>query len=238
MRTIIAAIFCSTLLVHSEVSAQSASVAARQFFQAYTDKQWFMMAGVVDSTSLVALRGMGETMVRNFAAASRPAAKAAMDSTGMAKTMEGLQAMFGGGSMLRLMFANVTDEAQFKALSDRELMARWFEAKSLAYLTTVMAGGMLGGMMDKVPGSAVEIRSEMDRMAQQRQAWQVVGEIMEGDSIAHVTYRVVGEEASAAGVLTFKASRGVWKIHFTSPDDQLVPMTQLAMRAAQAGMKR
>ena len=154
----------------------------------------------------------------------------------MAKALEGLQAMLGGpGSMLRFTFARVTDAAELQAISDRELMGRWFEAKSAGYLAGLTTDGMLKGMLDKLPPSAGnEMRAMLDKIESTKLNWEIVGEIAEGDGVSHVVYRVAGMTPQApTGILTFRASGRRWYIRFASPNEQLGHMATLGTAAQQ-----
>jgi hypothetical protein len=220
------------------LSAQTASATANGFLQAQSGSQWQAMAEFVDSSSLHVLRGVSDKLAASLAAAQRPEVRAAMDSMGgsaMGQAIGGLQAMFGG-SMLQTIFAHVTSADSLRAMSDRELMARWFEAKSFAYATELMMSTMFKGLMDKLPaGASAEMQTEMDKVRSQTTAWQVIGEILEGDTVAHVAYRIAGQTPEgASGVLTLRKSSGTWYVHFTDPDDQLAAMATLGMKAMQA----
>lgn len=222
------------LLVVSKSAAQTPLQAAKDFLQAHTDQQWSTMASFVDSASLRALRATADRMAAMLAVASSPAARAAADSMRapeLARAMEGIQSMFGGASMLQLMFARVPDTVALKALSDRELMARWFEAKSIGYVSEIASASMSQRMSERAGRS---VQRAYDRLGALRLPWEVIGSAVEGDSIAHVVYRLAGRNPPAAtGVLTFRSTNGRWLIRFTNPDDQLAALNALVLRAVQ-----
>src|SRR3990170_4439372 len=224
MRRVIRAFLAILLVAPAALRGQSASSTAKAFFQAQTDKRWQAMADFVDSASLKALRGIADRMTLTMSTLSSPEGRARMDSAGvsdMAKALEGLQAMLGGpGSMLRFTFARVTDAAELQAISDRELMGRWFEARSAGYLAGLTTDGMLKGMLDKIESTKLN--------------WEIVGEIAEGDGVSHVVYRVAGMTPQApTGILTFRASGRRWYIRFASPNEQLGHMATLGTAAQQ-----
>ena len=238
MPRIIRAFLTICLFTPAAVRGQSASSTAKAFFQAQTDKQWLEMADFVDSSSLRALRGIADKQIQGLSAMAKPEMRAKMDSMGaigMAKTMDGLQAMLGQGSMLRFTFARVTDTTELQAMSDRELMGRWFEAKSLGYLLG-LSGGMLKGLIATMPPPAGDVmQSTLDTFGSMKMKWEVVGEIAEGDSVAHVAFRIAGLTPPApTGILTFRASGARWYIRFRNPDDQLGHLAALVMAAMQA----
>lgn len=70
--------------------------------------------------------------------------------------------------------------------------------------------------------------------------WAIVGEVAEGNSLAHVTYRAAGfTPAATTGVLTFKLSGGRWRVQVNSLEDgeQLTVMSELEALALQAKVK-
>ena len=231
------------LLAVSPLSAQTASARARAFFQAHTDTQWVAMADFVDSASLHAMRGVADTLVGRAELTSNPDfLRATADSAGLGglgQMLSGFQSMFGA-SLLGTTFARVSSADELRAMSDRELMARWFEAKSFSYATSMVMGTMFKGLMDNLPGAAAtDLQAALSGVTSTPIAWQVIGEIAEGDSVSHVAYRVAGQTPTGPiGVLSFKKSAGKWYIHFTDPDDQLAQMSALAMSAIQARLPR
>lgn len=241
MPRILRALVAAALLAPSVATGQSASAAAKAFLQAQTDKQWLTMADLVDTSSLRALRASADRSARTYATAMRPETRSAMDSMGMGgigKTMEGVQSMFGPGSMLRIEYARVQDAAEIQAMSDRELMARWFEAKSFAYMMNIMMGGMLKPMLDKMPaGANSEMQAEFAKLDSAKTRWEIVGEVNESANVAHVVYRVAGTTPSSpAATLTFQRTGGRWLLHFDSPEGQLTQMAQLGMAAMKPKM--
>ena len=227
------------VLAPAAARGQSASVAARTFFQAHTDRQWLAMADCVDTSSLKAVRRVADRMISAFSTVAKPEARAKLDSagaTGVLSLMDGIQSIMGPGSMLRFEFARVKDAAELQALSDRELLGRWFEAKSVGYAIGLVSGGMMKAMLDRMPAPAgAELKSALDQAGASPIRWEVVGEIAEGDSVAHVAYRAAGLTPQAStGILTFHSSRGRWYIRFTDPVEQLGHMSALAITAMQA----
>ncbi len=228
----------------SAAQAQSATASAQAFFQAQSSKQWMVMATLVDSSSMHAVRAAGETMIQQMSFATSPEAKAMMDSMGApgaSKMIEGLRSMMGPGSIVRMMFARVQDPAELTQMTDTELMARWFEAKSPGYLTQMGGGLGMSQMLANAPPEAVAAMQEgFDKVAGTITKWDVIGELPEGPTVAHVMYRVAGQSPrGATAVLTFE--RGAdkrWRIHFTSPDEQMAQMNALAMAAMKAGIGR
>ena len=242
MLRLLRAFIVALALVPAAARCQSASATARAFFQAHTDHQWQAMADFVDSASLRAMREVADKMVASFATMAKPEVRAAMDSAGvgaMANMMSSLQSMMGPGSMLRFMFAHVTDAAELQAMPDRDLMARWFEAKSPGYTMGLASNDMLKGMIDRMPAAEGSgMRAAMDVAGATPLPWEVVGEIPEGRGVSHVVYRVAGQTPQGAtGILTFRATGGRWYIHFTNPDDQLGHMAALALSAMQAAQR-
>src|ERR1017187_1618839 len=195
MSRVLRAFFALSLVAPAALCAQSASATAKAFFQAQTAKQWLAMADFVDTTSLRVLRGIADTQVQGMTTMAMPATRARMDSMGASgalKASDAVQAMLGPGSTLRYTFARVTGAAELQAMSDRELMARWFEAKSVASLFG-LSGGMMKQMMAMMPqSSSGETQSMLDRAESSSTSWEIVGVISEGDSLAHVAYRVAG----------------------------------------------
>lgn len=223
-------------LVPAALSAQGAAAAAKAFFGAQSDKNWLGMADLVDSSSLRAVRDQAMKISATFATMAKPETKAILDSLGvsnMSRAVEGIQGMFGGTPLLAMSFARVKDGAEFAAMTDREIMARWFEAKSPGYLTTVMSGGMFKGMLENFPGgAAAEVKSAMAGIVSTPINWDVVGEIADGPGVSHVIYRAGGgSPAQPTSVLTFHMSGGQWRVWFMSPDDQLADLAQHALRA-------
>jgi hypothetical protein len=222
--------------VSQSMNAQAASAVARAFLQANTDRRWDAMADLVDAASLRALRTIAETRASTFSTADRPETRASLDSMGMTnltRGMDGMRGMLGGASLLSFMFAGVNDAEQVRALSDHDLMARWFEAKSPGYLARLTSESLMKGMLDRLPPDrAAEVRAGFDSLQSRRIAWEVVGEVREGPGVAHVTYRAAGRTPpSATAVLTLQASGSKWYVHFTDPDDQLAQMATFATRA-------
>ena len=242
---------CSILSLGSLLAAlaaplagQSAAATAKTFFKANTDRQWLAMADLVDSSSQRAMRADADRTAQLFAKMASPAARAMTDSMGapgFGRMMEGIGSRFGDGSMLRLYYARVTDAAELALLSDREILARWFEAKSPGYLMSIGSGMVIKGMMEKLtPEAGTAMQAGLDSAQAMNIDWDVVGEVAEGESVAHVTYRVAGlAPAAATGVLTFhRVLGGRWRVHFASPNDQLAYMSKLSLDALQRLIKR
>ena len=140
-----------------------------------------------------------------------------------------------------MMFARVKDPAELTSMTDTELMARWFEAKSPGYLTDLGAGmGMQQMMANVSPEAAASMQEGLDKVKAINVKWDVIGELAEGPGVAHVLYRVAGlSPRGPTATLTFQSGADKrWRIHFTSPDGQLAQMASLAVAALQVMAKQ
>jgi hypothetical protein len=219
------------ILAPSLVGAQTASAAAKAFLQAHTEGKWDVMAELIDSTSIRSVRVVAQRLLTQMAMIESSPSRDAADSTGLGSLLQGVRSMMGNFNVLQMTFARVMNDAQVNTLSDRELMARWLEAKSPGYSAELTARMMQSMMRSMPPGSEDEVNAALEAMGSKTVAWEVVGEVLEGDTLAHVTYRVAGRTTPApTGVLTFARTGGRWLVHFASPDDQLTTMSTLATR--------
>jgi len=228
MRRTLVAMLC--LLAPATAGAQGASEAARAFLGAHTSGQWADMARLVDSASLVVVRAEATRTLRlmetvqNYRAPADTGAAA-----GLQRMFEGAKSLIGG-NMLAVTFANVRTEQEVNALSDRELMARWFEAKGPDYMRR-MGMGVMESMLGSIPA---EVRSAAAAAmpAPSIPKWDVVGEFRESDGAGHVVFRIAGKTPPAGtGVLTFRPARdGKWYLTFASTDDQLAAFAGMALR--------
>jgi hypothetical protein len=222
------------LLLPAAAGAQGASEAARAFLSAHSRSQWAEMARLVDSASLAAVRAEAirtlRTMekIQNFQTPGTPDTGAA---AGLRRMLEGVNSM-SGGNLLAMTFANVRTEQEMNALSDREHMARWFEAKGAEYLRRIGMGTM-EAMLGSLPAEARSAaEAAMASTVLSMPQWDVVGEFREPDGAGHVVFRVAGKTPpGATGVLTFRpAQDGKWYLTFTSTDDQLAAFAGMALR--------
>jgi len=228
-RTLVAMLL---VLPPAAAGAQGASEAARAFLRAHSSSQWAEMARLVDSASQAVVRAEATRTLRTMAALPRyqPPASDTGAATGFRRVVEGAMSMTG--SMLEMTFANVRTEQEMNALSNLELMARWFEAKSPEYL---LRSGMVRDMMlafmsaDSLSVAKAAMTSAVPALPQ----WEVVGEFRERDGAAHVIYRVAGKTPRAGtGVLTFRRARDrKWYLTFENTDDQLAPFAAMVPRA-------
>jgi hypothetical protein len=226
-RTLVATLF---VLLPAAVGAQGASEAARAFLGAHSSNQWAEMARLVDSASLAVVRAEGIRTLRIMETVQnyQPTVPDTGAAAGLRRMLEGARSMMGT-NMLEMTFANVRTEQEMNALSDLELMARWFEAKSPEYLRR-RGMGMMESMLPAEARAAAQdaMASTVVSMPQ----WEVVGEFREPDSAAHVIFRIAGKTPRAStGVLTFRrAQGGKWCLTFGNTDDQLAPLAAMVLR--------
>jgi len=183
-----------------------------------------------------ALRGVADNLVASFSLLDP--AKARKDSTGadpMAGMRQSLQGLLGS-NMLSMMFARVENETALRALSNRDLMTRWFEAKSNDYLSEMGAGITNRLVVNRE--FQEQAQSGIEKMRSMRFRWEILGEIADGGNTTHIVYRLADDLPGEAGVLTFQKSGERWYIHFVDPNIQLGTMAGFALRAAQARMLR
>jgi hypothetical protein len=228
MRRSLVAMLC--LLAPAGVGAQGASEAARAFLGAHTSGQWADMARLVDSAALVVVRAEAIRTLRmmekvqNF----RPPADTGA-AAGLQRMFEGAKSLIGG-NMLAVTFANVRTEQDVNALSDLELMARWFEAKGPDYMRQIGMGALesMLGSISAEARSAAEAAMPTPSIPR----WDVVGEFRESDGASHVVFRLAGKTPPAStGVLTFRpAQDGKWYLTFARTDDQLAAFAGMALR--------
>jgi hypothetical protein len=221
------------LLLPATAGAQAASAAARQFLDAYTMGQWAAMASLVDSASLPVVRAEAVRFMENMRKSQEVRSRMSADTgatAGLLRMMDGLQTVVGP-NMLRMMFARVESEADLQALSDRELMSRWFEAKSPAYLFRIGATTMSAMFGSKISPEARAL-AEAEMASIKPVAWEVVGEVVEREGLAHVLYRSMGTSPGATSALTFRiAADGKWYLPFSRTDDQLTVLTGAVLRS-------
>jgi len=226
-RTLVAMLY---LLLPAVAGAQGASEAARAFLSAHSGSKWADMARLVDSASLAVVRAEGVRTLRIMERVQdfRPPADTGA-AAGLQRMLEGAKSMIGG-NMLAMTFANVKTEQEMNALSDRELMARWFEAKSPEYLRQIGMGAM-ASMLGSLSAEA-RAAAEAAMPAVNMPHWDVVGEFREPDGAAHVIFRLAGKTPPAStGVLTFRpAQDGKWYLTFANTDDQLAPFAAMVLR--------
>ena len=229
MRRSLVAMLC--LLLPAAAGAQGASEAARAFLGAHTSGQWAEMARLVDSASLAVVRAeairtlrLMET-VQNYRAPADTGAGA-----GLQRMFEGAKSLIGG-NMLAVSFANVRTEQEVNALSDRELMARWFEAKGPDYVRR-MGMGVVESMLGSIPAESRAAAEAAMAAATSMPQWDVVGEFRESDGAGHVVFRLAGKTPPAStGVLTFRpAQDGKWYLTFATTEDQLAAFAGMALR--------
>ena len=229
MRRTLVAMLC--LLAPATAGAQGASEAARAFLGAHTSGQWAEMARLVDSASLVVVRAEATRTLRlmetvqNYRAPADTGAAA-----GLQRMFEGAKSLIGG-NMLAVIFANVRTEQEVNALSDRELMARWFEAKGPDYMRR-MGMGVVESMLGSIPVEKRAAAEAAMAAAMSMPQWDVVGEFREGDGAGHVVFRIAGKTPPAGtGVLTFRPARdGKWYLTFATTEDQLAAFAGMVMR--------
>jgi len=192
------------------------------------------MARLVDSASLAAVRVEAVRTLRTMETVQslQPPAADTGAATGFRRMLEGVTSMTGV-NLLAMTFANVRTEQEMNALSDRELMARWFEAKSPEYLRrkgTGMAEAMLG-MIPAEKRAAAEAAMATAVISMPR--WEVIGEFREPDGASHVVFRAAGKAPLAGtGVLTFRQAKDAkWYLTFVHTDDQLAPFAGMVLRA-------
>ena len=222
------------LLLPAAGGAQGASETARAFLNAHSTSQWADMARFVDSSSMAVVRAEAVRMLRGLDAVqnSQSSGNDTGATAGFRRMLEGMKSLTGD-NMLAMYFANVRTEQEMNALSDRELMARWFEAKSPAYLRQMSAGtmrAMLGSLQPEAREAAeAAMASSMPTMP----TWDVVGEVREPGAASHVIYRVAGKTPlSTTSVLTFRPEKdGKWYLTFSGTDDQLASMAGMTLRA-------
>ena len=218
------------VLPTAAAGAQDASEAARAFLGAHSRSQWVEMARLVDSASLAVVRAEAIRLLRTMQAlpSYQPSASDTGAATGFRRMVEGVMSMTG--SMLEMSFANVRTEQEMNALSDLELMARWFEAKSPEYLRKGMGRELMAAIMPAETRSAAQ--EAMTSAVLQMPQWDVVGEFREPDGAAHVIFRVAGKTPRAStGVLTFRQAQDRnWYLTFGNTEDQLAPFAAMVLR--------
>ena len=218
------------LLAPAAAGAQGASEAARSFLRAHSSSQWAEMARLVDSASLAVVRAEAIRTLRmmekvqNFRPPTDTGAAA-----GLQRMFEGAKSLIGG-NMLAVTFANVRTEQEMNALSDGELMARWFEAKSPDYMRRIGMGA-LQSMFGSISAEA-RAAAEAAMPALSMPQWDVVGEFREPDGAGHVIFRLAGKTPpSSTGVLTFRPAKdGKWYLTFANTEDQLAAFAGMVMR--------
>ena len=231
MRRRLVAMLC--VLLPAAAEAQGASEAARAFLGAHSSSRWAEMARLVDSASLAVVRAEAVRTLRSMeiVQSMQPPATDTGAAAGFRRMLEGMKSMTGN-NLLAMTFANVSSEQEMNALSDRELMARWFEAKGPEYLRR---RGMMGAML-----ASFSLSEEARSAAEAEMAsavvmpkWEVVGEFREPDGSGHAIFRAAGKTPPAStGVLTFRpAQDGKWYLTFSGTDDQLSVFAGMALRS-------
>jgi hypothetical protein len=221
------------VLLPAAAGAQGASEAARAFLGAHSSSQWADMARLVDSASLAVVRAEAIRTLRMMETVQ--SYQSTMPDTGAAaglrRMLEGARSMMGT-NMLEMTLANVRTEQEMNALSDLELMARWFEARSPEYLRR-RGMGLMESMLGSIPAEARSAAQEaMASTVMPMPQWEVVGEFREPDRTSHVIFRIAGKTPRAGtGVLTFRpAQDGKWYLTFGHTDDQLAPIAAMVLR--------
>lgn len=222
------------------VSAQGASDAARQFLDAHARSEWTVMASWVDSASLSRNREAAMRVANTSAMMSSPGVRAMIDSSQneFLRTIGSMTGAMGPDAMLRLNYARVTTVDEIRAMSDQELMARWFEAKSPEHLIRMTAEGPMASLIRQAgvepQAMSAAMSSSLDAVRVKR--WDLVGEVVESADVAHVVFRNGDREGNPTAVLTFrKGSDGMWRIHFVSPEDQLLALSSSLMAGRRPG---
>ena len=221
----------SLLVFPMAVRGQGGPAAARSFLAAHSRGDWAAMAAQVDSPSLAVVRAEATRLVESISQARGFSNRMRADSArapAMLQMMQGLESTLGP-NLIAVTFARVDSAPDLAVLSDRELMSRWFEAKSPANMMR-MGRAMVGGI---VPPEAIgAMDSAMAAMAAKPIPWEVVGELTDQAGQSHVIYRAGGETPGATSVLTFKRTpRGTWLLSFSRTDDQLATFASYTMRA-------
>ena len=221
-------------LLPAAAGAQGASEAARAFLGAHSSSRWAEMARLVDSSSLAVVRAEAIRMLRIMETLQRDQQPATPDTgaaAGFQRMVQGLKSM-SGRNILAMNFANVNTEQEMKALSDLELMSRWFEAKSPEFLRRIGMGTMeaMLGSLSAEARAALEAAMASDVVSMPQ--WDVVGEFREPEGAGHVVFRLAGKTPPAStGVLTFRPTQdGKWFLTFARTDDQLAAFAGMALR--------
>ncbi len=233
MRRRLVAMLC--LLLPAAAGAQGASETARAFLGAHSSSQWAEMARLVDSASLAVVRAEAIRTLRMMETIQsyRPPAPDTGAAAGVRRMLESVKSMTGG-NVLAMTFANVNTEQEMNALSDRELMARWFEARGPEYLRRRIGMGTMEAMLGSLSAEARSaVHEAMASTVVSMPKWDVVGEFREPDGAGHVIFRVAGNTPPAGtGVLTFRpAQDGKWYLTFERTDDQLAAFAGMVLRA-------
>jgi hypothetical protein len=228
------------LLLPAATPAQGAGEAARAFLAARARRDWAGMAEFADGAGRLAIRAAANRAIEQLAMLQRPEVRQTLEAARASAPLRLLDAgssMIGGGSLLRLSFAGVSDPDSLRSLSDGELVARWFQAKDPGYLTSLMMNGMMSEIIAKAPDSD-RLRAGVDSVMQLPTGWAIVGVVEERSvrPVAHVIYRMT--TGGPTGVLTFRENAGRWYLASLDPSEQVDQMSKLDLAARQLNRPR
>ena len=217
----------------ADAPAQGAADAARSFLERRARHDWLAMAEFADSAGLMAIRAVANRAIEQMTMLARPEVRQQLESAradAPLRLLDATTSMVGGGSLLRLTFAGVTDTATLRALSDRALVARWFEAKDPSYLTSIMMNGMLSGIIAQA-ADGDRLRAEVDSVMRVPVGYEVVGVVEERTTrpTSHVIYRMA--VGGPTGVLSLRQDAGRWYLASLERAEQMDQLAKLDMAA-------